>query len=63
MKGNDFFEWKGIRQPVNSWLAIALISLMAFWTVLYYFVETAKMDAEALVLMQTNALNDLNSNR
>ena len=28
-----------LKQKVNSYLCIALISLMAFWTVLYYFVN------------------------
>jgi len=47
MKKNDFFEWKGMRQPVNTWLCIALISLMLFWLGLYYFVEKAKIISES----------------
>ncbi len=30
------------KQKVNQGLCIALISLMAFWTVLYYFTHTAE---------------------
>jgi hypothetical protein len=31
-----------LKQKVNSYLCIALISLMAFWTCLYYFVHQAQ---------------------
>ena len=33
-----FFSFD-LRQPVNQWLCFALIGLMAFWVVLYYFVN------------------------
>jgi hypothetical protein len=32
-----------LKQKVNSYLCIALISLMAFWTCLYYFVNSAEV--------------------
>lgn len=31
-----------IRQNINPWLCMILISLMAFWTVLYYFTNKAR---------------------
>lgn len=31
-----------LKQKVNSYLCIALVSLMAFWTCLYYFVHQAQ---------------------
>lgn len=31
-----------IRQNVNPWLAIALIGLMAFWTILFYLTHKAQ---------------------
>lgn len=30
-----------LKQQVNQWLCIALVCLMAFWTVLYYFTNKA----------------------
>lgn len=30
-----------LKQKVNTYLCIALLSLMAFWTVLYYFTHKA----------------------
>lgn len=30
-----------LRQPVNQWLAVTLIAVFAFWTILYYFVHKA----------------------
>ncbi len=30
------------KQEVNQWLCIALISLMCFWTVIYYIANTAQ---------------------
>ena len=30
------------KQRVNQWLCIALICLMGFWTVLYYFTSKAQ---------------------
>jgi hypothetical protein len=36
MKGyKDFFSFD-LKQPVNQWLCIALLSLWCFWMVLYY---------------------------
>jgi hypothetical protein len=29
-------------QKVNQWLCLALVCLMAFWVVLYYFVHKAE---------------------
>lgn len=31
-----------LKQQVNQWLCIALIALMAFWTVLYYMTNKAQ---------------------
>jgi len=28
-----------LKQPVNQWMGIALIGMMCFWVVLYYFVN------------------------
>jgi hypothetical protein len=30
-----------LRQPINQWLGIGLISMMCFWVVLYYFTHNA----------------------
>jgi len=30
-----------MKQPVNQWICIGMLSLMCFWVVLYYFVNTA----------------------
>lgn len=38
-----------LHQKVNTYLGIALISLMAFWTVLYYFTHTAEAIGNNLV--------------
>ena len=38
MQRQPFFSLD-LKQTVNQWLCIALISLMCFWVVLYYFVH------------------------
>jgi hypothetical protein len=38
------------RQKVNQWLCIALISLMCFWTVLYYLTNKAQAIGNTLVV-------------
>lgn len=40
------------KQRVNQWLCIALISLMCFWTVLYYLTHKAQAIGEELVSTQ-----------
>ncbi len=42
----SFFSLSEMKQPVNQWLCIALISLLCFWTVLYYFTQTAQAIGE-----------------
>ncbi|MDE1974931.1 MAG: hypothetical protein KGI49_00220 [Patescibacteria group bacterium] len=37
-----------LRQPVNQWLGIALIGVMCFWVVLYYFVHKTEAFAESV---------------
>ena len=39
----------GLKQNVNQWLCIALVSLMCFWTVLFYFTNKAQALGEDLV--------------
>jgi hypothetical protein len=36
-----------LRQPVNQWLGIALISIMCFWVVLFYFTHKTQAIAES----------------
>ncbi|MBU6231973.1 MAG: hypothetical protein KGI45_03195 [Patescibacteria group bacterium] len=43
-----FFDFS-LRQRVNQWLGIALISLMCFWVVLYYLVNRSEAIASNLV--------------
>ena len=38
-----------LKQKVNSFLCIALISLMTFWTCLYYFVNTSETIGNGMV--------------
>ena len=37
------------KQKVNQYLCIALISLMAFWVVLYYFTVKAELVGENII--------------
>jgi hypothetical protein len=39
----SFFSLAALKQPVNQWLCIAFISLLCFWTVLYYSTEKARI--------------------
>ena len=38
-----------LQQRVNQWLCLALISLMCFWTVLYYVTDKAQAIGSNLV--------------
>lgn len=38
-----------LKQPVNQWLGIALVSLMCFWTVLFYSVNKVQGIGESYV--------------
>jgi hypothetical protein len=44
-----------IHQKVNSYLCIALIALMAFWTGLYYFTHKAVALANEYVASSVNS--------
>jgi len=52
MNNKDFFNFSGT-QVVNQWLGISLISLMCFWTVLYYVVHQAQDVGANLVVANT----------
>jgi len=55
---SKFFSLSALKQPVNQWLCIAFISLLCFWTVLYYFTNKAQAIGETyLAAYQYN--NDL----
>lgn len=38
-----------LTQRINQWLCIALIGLMAFWVVLYYFSHKATLIGNSVV--------------
>ena len=37
-----------LKNPVNQWLCIAFVALLAFWVVLYYFVNKTEAFANSL---------------
>jgi len=37
-----------LKNPVNQWLCIALVGLVCFWVVLYYFVNKTEAFANTL---------------
>ncbi len=41
------------KQKINQWLCIALVALMCFWTVLYYFTNKAIAIGNDLVIDET----------
>lgn len=41
------------KQQVNQWLCLALIALMAFWTILYYFIHKAEAIGNQYTSSQT----------
>ncbi len=41
-KKNSFFSLAELRQPVNQWICIAFMGVFFFWTMLYYFVQSAQ---------------------
>lgn len=45
-----------LKQRVNQWLCIALLGLMCFWTVLFYFTHKAQEIADN-VIANRNALD------
>lgn len=47
-----------LRQTVNQWLSIALISLMCFWVVLFYLVNKTKDIGSALTFDVTEVVNN-----
>jgi hypothetical protein len=49
MERRSFFSLADLKQPVNQWLCIAFISLLCFWTVLYYFTQKAAIIADNYV--------------
>ncbi|MEK7646474.1 MAG: hypothetical protein AAB381_02155 [Patescibacteria group bacterium] len=52
MSDQPFFNFSG-KQIINQWLGISLISLMCFWTVLYYVVNKAQDVGQSLVVGTT----------
>lgn len=38
-----------LKQPVNQWLCIALMGVMCFWVVIYYFVNQTEAVGNAFV--------------
>ena len=47
MDKQGFFRFD-LRQPINQWLGIALISLMCFWVVLFYLTHKTAAFADSL---------------
>lgn len=47
------FDWD---QPVNQWLGIAIISVMCFWTVMYYVVHTADSVGAGFVTLDNDTI-------
>ncbi len=47
-----------LKQKVNQWLCIALISLMTFWTVLYYLSNKAQAIGSLSVSERNAYLNE-----
>lgn len=45
-----------MRQKINPWLGIALVGLMCFWVVLYFFVH--KTDAFGFNFLQVSDKNE-----
>lgn len=50
-----------LRQPVNQWLGIALVSLMCFWVVLYYFAQKSELVAQSFVSQASTHTTDRSS--
>ncbi len=53
----SFFSMANAKQPVNSWLCIAFISLLCFWVVLYYFTAKAEEIGENFSIIPTQYIN------
>jgi len=43
-----FFSFN-LRQPVNQWLGIGLVSAMCLWVVVYYFVNSSQIIGDRFV--------------
>ena len=44
-----------LKNPVNQWLCIALIALICFWVVLYYFVNKTEAFGNNLARNPSNS--------
>jgi len=44
-----------LRQPVNQWLGIGLLTAMCFWVVVYYFVNSTEIVSNKFVKIATVA--------
>jgi hypothetical protein len=53
---NSFFSLREMKQPVNQWLCIAFISLLCFWTLLYYFTQNVEAVGDNYVAKRMQAL-------
>ena len=51
-----FFSFD-LRQPVNQWMCIALISLMCFWVVLFYFVNRTEAFGNSIAAASADQIN------
>jgi len=49
-----------LKQKVNQWLCIALIGLMCFWTVLYYFTHKTIDIADNIISDRASYLDKTN---
>lgn len=47
-----------LKQTVNQWLSIALISLICFWVVLFYFVNKTRDIASAITFDVTEIVSN-----
>jgi hypothetical protein len=57
MNGPSFFNFD-LKQPVNQWLGIALVSVMCFWVVVYYLANRTVIIGDNFV--QASTLRDSN---
>ncbi len=57
MNKNSFFSLAEMKQPVNQWLCIAFISLLCFWTLLYYFTQKAEAIGKNFNMLDTSTYN------
>ena len=58
MNGSSFFSLAEMKQPVNQWLCIAFLGLLCFWTVLYYFTESAQAVGENFAVQRYENLQN-----